>query len=379
MLNSFQTYPFEKLSLLLEGIQTEAENVVDLTIGEPQFETPKPIQEALQNSTHLLRKYPKSAGESSLKDAQINFIKTRFDLSLAPHQLIPTFGTREVLFNFPHFLLSNKSDAHIAYPNPFYQIYEGGAIGAKAQIILMDLTKENQFKPSLTQSDLQKVNLVILNSPNNPTGSILTLEELCTWVELALKYDFIILSDECYSEIYQDTPPPSILEACLQVQNTSFDNILALNSISKRSCAPGLRSGFIAGDSKLLEAYQLYRTYIGCAIPLPLQEAAKVAWNLSSEPTRLLYAQNLKIAQDIFPQTQISPYTFYVWLEVGDELSFTTMLYRDYGIKVLPGSFLGRNGAGKGFVRLALVYPPSMISIALQKIQYALKHFKEDK
>lgn len=378
MLDSFQTYPFQKLSLLLEGIEPPSHNIIDLTIGEPQFETPIAIQQALIDHASLLRKYPKSSGEAQLKEAQLHFLEKRFGVSLNQTQIIPTFGTREVLFNFPHFFLSNLPHPVIAYPNPFYQVYEGGAIGAKADIILMDLNQENHFKPSLTPQQLQKVNLVILNSPNNPTGSTLTLQELSQWVKLALEYDFVILSDECYSEIYQDLPPPSILEACMQIGNKEFKNILALNSISKRSSAPGLRSGFIAGDSNILKPYNLYRTYIGCAIPLPLQEAAKVAWNLSSEQTRLIYAQNLQIAQEIFQDCSISPFTFYVWLAVKDDLKFTQKLFKEYGIKVLPGRFLGRNQAGEGFVRLALVYQTHTIAKALQKIKYALKAFKEE-
>lgn len=378
MLQSFQTYPFEKLTNLLQDLTPNTQEIIDLTIGEPQFETPQPIQEALKNTAHLLKKYPKSKGEDFLKKAQLDFIGQRFGITLNNQQIIPTFGTREVLFNFPHFFLFNQPNPYIAYPNPFYQIYEGGALGAKAKIILMDLNQENHFKASLTQDELQKVHLVILNSPNNPTGATLELEELIKWVELALRYDFVILSDECYSEIYANTPPHSILEASFELGNTDFKNILAINSISKRSCAPGLRSGFIAGDAKILKSYGLYRTYLGCAIPLPLQEAAAVAWQLPNESTRLLYAQNLQIAKEIFTQTQISPYSFYVWLEVQDELGFTRFLYRDYGIKVLPGSFLGRNQAGKGFVRLALVYSPAIIAKTLQKIQDALKYFTKE-
>lgn len=372
LLKTFQTYPFEKLSLLLKGIQPNAE-VIDLSIGEPQFDTPTPIQEALRDWAHLLKKYPSSKGMNSLKDAQRDFISRRF--GVAPKAIIPTLGTREVLFNFPHFFLSDSLDPHIAYPNPFYQIYEGGAIGARAKSILMRLEKEHNFKPQLTARELQKVDLLILNSPNNPTGVALNLEELTHWVNLALEYDFVILSDECYSEIYESTPPPSILEASINAGNDTFKNILALNSISKRSCAPGLRSGFITGDEQILQSYAFYRTYIGCAIPLPLQEASRVAWLSSSEDTRSIYAQNLKIARETFPDTSISPYSFYIWLEVREDLEFTQILYRQSGIKVLPGSFLGREGAGSGFVRIALVYDPITIAQSLQKIKNIYDYF----
>lgn len=372
MLTQFQTYPFEKLSLLFEGI-TPRQEVINLTIGEPRFQTPLPIQEALASHTSLLQKYPKSKGEDYLKEAQLSFIKNRFSLTLTPSQIIPTFGTREVLFNFPQFFLFGESNPCMAYPNPFYQIYEGSALACRAKVFLMPLREDNDFKPSLTKEQLQEVKLVILNSPNNPTGSTLSLDELREWVRLALKYDFVILSDECYSEIYEDTPPHSILQASLLEGNTDFKNILALNSISKRSSAPGLRSGFIAGDEKILKAYGLYRTYCGCAIPLPLQEASKVAWELSSEDTRVIYAKNLKIAREIFSDTPISPYSFYVWLRVGDELEFCKTLYEKEGIILLPGSFLGREGEGSGFVRIALVYEEDIIKKALTTIKTYLK------
>lgn len=372
MLNQFQTYPFEKLSLLFQGI-TPSKEVIDLTIGEPRFQTPLPIQEALASHTSLLQKYPKSKGEDYLKEAQIHFIKQRFSLTLSLNQIIPTFGTREVLFNFPQFLLFGEKNPCMAYPNPFYQIYEGSALACKARVFLMPLREDNHFKPSLTKEQLQEVQLVILNSPNNPTGATLSIDELREWVRLALEYDFVILSDECYSEIYEDIPPHSILEACILEGNTDFKNILALNSISKRSSAPGLRSGFIAGDAKILKAYGLYRTYCGCAIPLPLQEASKIAWNLSSENTRQIYAKNLKIAREIFNDNSISPYSFYVWLRVGDELEFCKTLYQKEGIMLLPGSFLGRNGEGSGFVRIALVYEESIIKKVLNTINTYLK------
>lgn len=370
VLTQFQTYPFEKLSALLQGITPPKDKpIINLTIGEPRFQTPQPIQEALKSHTQLLQKYPKSKGEDYLKEAQLHFLKNRFSLNLSLNQIIPTFGTREVLFNFPQFFLFGLTNPTMAYPNPFYQIYEGASLACRAKVFLMPLNEDNHFKPSLTQEELEQVNLVILNSPNNPTGAVLEMDELREWVRNALKYNFVILSDECYSEIYENKPPHSILEASILEGNTSFKNILALNSISKRSSAPGLRSGFIAGDEEILKAYGLYRTYCGCAIPLPLQEASKVAWELSSEEGRKIYANNLKIAREIFSNIPISPYSFYVWLKVGDELEFCKTLYEKEGIMLLAGSFLGREGEGSGFVRIALVYEEQIIQKALTTIK----------
>ena len=367
----FEPYPFEKLNALLANISPkDSREIIKLTIGEPQFETPDFIQNALRDFAHLLCKYPASGGESYLKNAQIDFVKRRFDITLDLAQIIPTFGTREVLFNFPSFVFGSlfPQNRVMAFPNPFYQIYEGAAIASNAEIIYMDL--DGDFKVQIAESDLKKAKLVILNSPNNPTGAILTQDELEIWVQNALKYDFILLNDECYSEIYESNAPTSILQASLAVGNENFKNILAINSISKRSSAPGLRSGFIAGDAKILKDYARYRTYIGCAIPLPLQKAAAVAWEDSKAPEffRQKYSANLKIAREILG-TNINPYTFYVWLRVNDDIAFTKELYANEGILVLPGRYLGRKGAGENFVRIALVYESEIIKNAMQRIK----------
>jgi len=356
---NFEQYPFERLNELLKDITPNKNfELSALTIGEPQFETPDFIQDTLKNSTDLFKKYPKTGGELYLKDAMLNFVQTRFNVQLEKNEIIPTFGTREVLFNFPQFWLFDKTDPTMAFPNPFYQIYEGASIASRAHIIHMDLNKENNFIPSLSEEELKRSDIVILNFPNNPTSASTTVEELCEWVEKALKYDFVLINDECYSEIYfnENKKPPSLLEASIKAGNSSFKNVLVLNSVSKRSSAPGLRSGFIAGDSTILKNYLQYRTYVGCASPLPLQKAASVAWNNQEhvQVFRDIYKENFELAHEILG-TEIPEATFYLWLEVEDELEFTQKLYEEQHIKVLPGSYLGRNGAGKGYIRIALV------------------------
>ncbi len=362
----FEKYPFEKLNELLENI-SHPEEVFSLTIGEPQFDTPEFIQKELCKNASLLKKYPKTAGEKVLKEAQRNFVKRRFGVALKENELIPTFGTREVLFNFPLFLRPKKT----AFPNPFYQIYEGAAIASGSKINYMPLSKENSFKNTVSQLDGDE-DFVILNSPNNPTASVMSLDELCEWVENALKNDVVILSDECYSEIYFDEKPASILEACIKVGNKNFKNILAINSISKRSSAPGLRSGFIAGDSKILKEYLQFRTYVGCASPLPLQLAATKAWSEDShtEKFREEYKNNFLLAKKILG-VEIPDATFYIWLEVKDDIEFTIEAYKR-GVKVLPGRFMGRKGAGEGYVRIALVYDAKKTRKALEILKELL-------
>jgi N-succinyldiaminopimelate aminotransferase len=370
---NFQTYPFEKLNKLLDGIiPNENYEPISLTIGEPQFETPNFIQKELCDTSNLLKKYPASLGEATTKEAMINFVNRRFGVKLNSDELIPSFGTREVLFNFPQFFLFDKENPKIAFTNPFYQIYEGSAIASRAEVVYINLTKENDFKPNISEEELKDCDLVIINFPNNPTASNLSIKELEEWIKLALKHDFVLLNDECYSEIYnnESNPPHSLLEASVNVGNSEFKNILVINSISKRSNAPGLRSGFIAGDSSILKEYSRYRTYLGTAVPLPLQRASVVAYNDEEhvKDSRKIYQENFKIAKDILG-IKIPEATFYIWLEVGDELEFTKNLYKEYNIKVLPGSFLGRDGQGKGFVRLALVYDNEKTKECLVKIR----------
>ncbi len=356
---NFEKYPFERLNDLLEDIvPNEKYELSALTIGEPKFETPQFIQDKLKETSSLLKKYPSTIGEPFLRESMINFVKTRFNVSLSMNQIIPSFGTREVLFNFPQFVLFDKKNPVIAFTNPFYQIYEGAAIAARAEVIHIDLTKENNFKASLSDEDLKRCDLVIINFPNNPTSGSMSKDELGLWVKKALEFDFILVNDECYSEIYFDeaTKPASLLEASISVGNDTFKNVLVMNSISKRSSAPGLRSGFIAGDESILKDYLQYRTYVGCASPVPLQAAAAVAWNDQEHVAgfRKIYKKNFEIAQELLG-TSIPEATFYIWLEVDDELEFTRNLYKEKNIKVLPGSYLGRNGLGKGYIRIALV------------------------
>ncbi len=376
---NFEPYPFEKLNNLIENIIPNSNYTpAVLTIGEPQFETPDFIQKSLCDNAALLKKYPKTSGEVGLRDSQREFISKRFSVELSDEQIIPTFGTREVLFNFPQFLLFDKKEPVMAFTNPFYQIYEGAAIASKARVIHLNLNEQNNFKPEIDEEQLSTCDLVILNFPNNPTTSCLTIDELGSWVFLALKHDFVLLNDECYSEIYTGEPVPSLLEASIHVGNTTFKNVLVINSISKRSSAPGLRSGFIAGDEDILKEYMKYRTYIGCASPLPLQSAASDAWSdeIHVEASREIYKKNFKIAKEILG-TDIPSATFYIWLKVKNPIEFTIKLYQDYNVKVLPGEFLARdneNGVnpGKDFVRIALVENEEKTRSACERIKECL-------
>ncbi len=366
----FETYPFEKLNILLQDITPNSDYApLSLTIGEPQFATPQFILDALNENATLLNKYPKTSGEALLREAMLSYNKERFGLSLDNSQIIPTFGTREVLFNFPQFLLHDIDNPVMVFPNPFYQIYEGAAKASRAEVIYLNLNEANNFQPEVDEAALSRANLVILNSPNNPTSSVMLMDDLKKWVELARKHDFVLLNDECYADLYLNEPLPSLLNASIEVGNSDFKNILVINSVSKRSSAPGLRSGFIAGDAKILKEYMVYRTYVGCASPLPLQHAAAAAWADQEHVAvfRDKYKKNFEVAKEVLG-IDAPEATFYIWLKVEDEIAFTTKLYQEYNLKVIPGSFLGREGEGRGYVRLALVYEAEQTKECLERI-----------
>ncbi|MFC3848038.1 aminotransferase class I/II-fold pyridoxal phosphate-dependent enzyme [Helicobacter baculiformis] len=351
----FAPYPFERLSALLQDITPP--RMIDLSIGEPQFPTPLCVQQALQAHTDTLRFYPKSGGEDFLKEAQRRFIEHRFKVRLSADQILPTLGSKEALFNFPIFYLHDKPQPKIAMPDPLYQVYLGSAQVAKAQPLFMPLSVANHFTPELDPK--LKPHLVILNSPNNPTGRALNLEALKEWVLRALEENFVLINDECYSNIYATTPPPSILQACTEVGNTEFKNVLAINSLSKTLSVPGVRSAYVAGDANILREYKIFRGYSGCAIPLPLQYASAVGWLDfgQQEQIRQLYATNLTLAQEILG-VPIAPTSFYVWLEAHRGEDFARYLFAHTGIKVLPGGFLSPSHSPHSapFVRVALVY-----------------------
>lgn len=371
----FESYPFEKLTALIKDVNPQpGYSPLKLTIGEPQFDTPSFIRDRLCETSHTLNKYPKTAGEDELRSAMHGFVHRNFGVELKNGELIPTLGTREVLFNFPQFFLFGKEKPMMAYPNPFYQIYEGAAIASGAQVLHMNLRSENRFLPSLGElkehiKNGKKPNIVILNSPNNPTAAVMDMEELKTWMLAALEHDFLLINDECYNQIYFDKRPPSLLEAAIAVGNGSFKNCLVLNSISKRSSAPGLRSGFIAGDGEILKEYMKYRTYVGATNGLPMQYAAAVAWNDEEHviEARYKYRQNFEIAKK-YLGAPIADATFYIWFAVGNGVEFAKELYRQKNVLVLPGSFLARGFADE-YVRIALVESPDKTEEAIKRLR----------
>ena len=374
LLDQLQPYPFARLREAMQGVNPpEGVTPVHLHIGEPKHPTPEVITNALTASLHELEKYPLTAGLPELRQACADWLRRRYDgLTVNPDtEVLPVLGSREALFSFVQTVLNPASDdlkPVILSPNPFYQIYEGAAILGGGEIRFANCPAPS-FKPdwkSITEDVWQRTKVMFVCSPNNPSGSVLQLEDWQEIFDLQDKYGFIIASDECYSEIYFDgNKPIGGLQAAAQLGRGNR-NIVMFTSLSKRSNVPGLRSGFVAGDAELLKNFLLYRTYHGSAMSIPVQRASIAAWNDEEHviANRRLYQEKfdrvIPILQQVF-DVKLPDASFYIWLKVpdGDDLAFAKNLWQKAAIQVLPGRFLARNtewgNPGEGYVRIALV------------------------
>ncbi|KZN12801.1 succinyldiaminopimelate transaminase [Marinomonas sp. TW1] len=385
-IDSLHPYPFQKLAELLEGIQPNPDKtLIKLTIGEPQHQAPQVAMEALANNLNGVSKYPSTKGEAALRQAISDWTKTRFQLDdLNPDtQVLPVTGTREALFAITQTLVGEKTSPLVISPNPFYQIYEGAAILAGADRHFLPCDANNQYKidyRAVTDEVWTRCEILFVCSPNNPSGTITTLEEYAFLIEKAKQFNFTIVADECYSEIYfGEDAPLGLLEACQQLGHLDYKHCLIFQSLSKRSNLPGLRSGFVAGDANILKPFLLYRTYQGCAMPIHHQMASIAAWNDEQHviENRQIYTRKFDAVLDILePVMQVSKPEagFYLWpqLTISDE-AFCTALYQEEAVLVLPGSYLGRdvNGHNPGsqHARMALVAEESECTEAAHRIK----------
>ena len=374
LLNQLQPYPFARLREAMRDWTTPAGlQPVHLQIGEPKHATPKIITDALAASLAELSKYPLTAGLPELRQACANWAARRYQgVKLNPDtEVLPVLGSREALFSFVQALLNPVSDGLkpvVVSPNPFYQIYEGAALLGGGEIRFANCPAPS-FKPdwrSIGESLWRRTQLVFVCSPNNPSGSVLQLDDWKELFDLQDKYGFTIASDECYSEIYFDGEKPiGGLEAAHKLGRGN-KGLVMFTSLSKRSSVPGLRSGFVAGDAEILSCFLLYRTYHGSAMGIPVQHASIAAWNDEQHviENRLLYQEKfdrvLPILQQAFDVKRPDA-SFYIWLKVpgGDDLAFAKKLWQEAAIQVLPGRFLARDteygNPGEGYVRIALV------------------------
>lgn len=372
-LQRLQPYPFEKLRQLFNAITPNINlTPVNLSIGEPKHSTPQFIIDTLIENVSGLAAYPTTIGKDSLRAAISRWLKKRYgvDLDFAT-QIIPTLGSREALFAFAQTVLDGRKPNGLALcPNPFYQIYEGAALLAGLEPYYINNIAENNFRfdwKSVPDNIWQRIQLVFTCSPGNPHGAVISLEEWKELFDLSDRYGFMIAADECYTEIYFDeaNPPLGALEAAKKLGRDNFKNLVVLGSLSKRSNVPGMRSGFAAGDAKIIKQFTLYRTYHGSAMSGAFQAASEAAWKDENhvQENRRLYSEKFsefyEILNPVLPLTKPAA-SFYYWVKTPiDDQLFAQKLLKEKNVTVLPGSFLARAAhdinPGQNFVRIALV------------------------
>ena len=379
-LPSLQAYPFERLRQLFAGVTPNpAYRPISLGIGEPRHATPELIKKAYCDAILApqggLSSYPGTLGELTLRESIADWLRRRYDLSVDPAtQILPVNGSREALFAFAQTVLDAPRDKaaapiRVVCTNPFYQIYEGAALLAGAQPYYVPSVASRNFAQdwdSVPAEVWAKTQLLFVCSPGNPAGAVMPLDEWAKLFALSDRYGFVIASDECYSEIYfREEPPLGGLEAAVKLGRSDFKNLVAFTSLSKRSNVPGMRSGFCAGDAKLIQSFLLYRTYHGSAMSPVVQAASVAAWN-DEEHVRDNRAQyRAKFAQ-VTPllsavlDVALPDAGFYLWAGVkGSDTEFARELYALYNVTVLPGSYLAREAQGINpgaqRIRMALV------------------------
>ena len=397
-LDLLHPYPFERLkALMADRVPPAHLSPIALSIGEPKHQSPAFVKQALIDNIDQIAIYPTTKGGLPLRQAIADWCTERFKLpgnTMDPDQnVLPVTGTREALFAFTQAVVDTSATVVplVVSPNPFYQIYEGAALLAGAELHFLDCTLDNGFIPDLSTvapEVWERCQLLQICTPGNPTGAVMSIEQLQQAIKLADQYDFIIASDECYSEVYLDeqNPPPGILEACVAMGRNDFSRCVAFHSLSKRSNLPGLRSGFVAGDASLLSDFLRFRTYHGCAMSMATQAASAAAWSDESHVIdnrrqyREKFAAVTEILKDVltFPEPTAS---FYLWPETPiDDTEFAAGLFAQQNVTLLPGRYLSRDtedgNPGEGRVRMALVAETEVCIEAAQRIKQYVQSLK---
>lgn len=387
-----QPYPFEKLRGLFKDTKANtALGPILLSIGEPKHPTPPFICDALVDNLSGLARYPLTLGNESLRATIAAWLERRYGLDhLDPNtQVIPTLGSREAIFALGQTVVDpNKPRATVICPNPFYQIYEGATLLAGATPYFINSAAANNFRfdISAVPNDVwARTQMVYTCSPSNPTGKVMAIEEWEQLFNLSSQYGFVIVADECYSEIYLDNanPPLGALEAAQQVGVSDYARLVVMGSLSKRSNVPGMRSGYAVGDAAILKQFALYRTYHGSAMSPAVQAASEAAWKDEAHviENRRLYREKFRAFYDIV--NPVLPLTlpdaaFYFWVNTPvADTEFALRLHEDQNVTVLPGSYLGRNAhgvnPGENYVRMALVAPLNECVEAAHRIENFVK------
>lgn len=386
-LDRLQPYPFERLRQLLAGERPPTNLApINLSIGEPRHPTPEFILDAYRGALSGVANYPATVGSVELRETIAAWAQRRYQLQAldAATQVLPVTGTREALFAFAQAVVDRTRPAMVVSPNPFYQIYEGAALLAGAQPRYLPTTAETAYRMQFTRlsaADWSQVQLVYVCSPGNPTGRVMTLDDWRELFALADQHDFVIASDECYSEIYFDEaePPLGGLQAAAQLGRGDYRRLLIFSSLSKRSNVPGMRSGFVAGDAEIVRRFLLYRTYHGCALSPPVQTASIAAWNDEAHvvDNRRAYARKFAEATPVIASRlacAVPDAAFYLWARTptDDDADYARRLYAATHVTVLPGSYLSRTvdggNPGRGHVRIALVASADDVAEAARRI-----------
>lgn len=372
LLNRLQPYPFERLRTLMAGVRpSPAYRPINLGIGEPQHPTPDFIRKALTESLDGLARYPATAGSPELRQACAAWASRRYGAAIDPEtQVLPVNGSREALFALCQVVVdSAQPNATVVCPNPFYQIYEGAALLAGAHCHFAPVDAARNFAvdwDAVPEHVWNRTQLLYVCSPGNPTGAVMSLAEWKQLFALADKHGFVIASDECYSEIwFGENPPLGGLEAAARLGRNDYRGLVMFTSLSKRSNVPGMRSGFVAGDARILKAFLQYRTYHGSAMGPAVQAASCAAWGDEAHvrENRRMYrekfARVLPILQPLMDVQQPDA-GFYLWAGTPiDDVTFARGLLENYNCTLLPGSLLAREQGGRNpgarRVRMALV------------------------
>jgi N-succinyldiaminopimelate aminotransferase len=398
LLDTLQAYPFERLRALFSSVTpSPAYTPISLGIGEPRHPTPPLLMAAMQATTNALSTYPATGGLPQLRDACTRWLKRRYGITVDPAtQCLPVNGSREALFAFAQVVVdpSRAQTARplVVCPNPFYQIYEGAALLAGAEPLFAPSDPARNFAVDwsvVTPEQWAKTQLLYVCSPGNPAGAVMAIDEWRYLFELSDKYGFVIASDECYSEIYfRDEAPLGGLQAAAALGRHDFKNLMMFTSLSKRSNAPGLRSGFVAGDARLIKSFLLYRTYHGGAMSPMVQMGSVAAWDDETHvvENRAQYREKFNAVTPVLASVMdvaLPDAGFYLWAAVppafkGDDALFAAELLAQYNVTVLPGSYLARqaNGhnPGAGRVRMALVAETAECLEAAHRIKSFIEH-----
>jgi len=379
-------YPFARLRALLDGHAPGGE-VVALSLGEPRHPFPAWLGDAVAGAADGFGRYPPNEGSEALLAAMAEWTQRRHGVHPDPERRVMALnGSREGLFNALLALVPETKRGRrpaVLIPNPFYQVYAAGALAAAAEPVHVPATAATGFLPdfrALGGETLERAAALVICSPSNPQGAVADEGYLARLIALAERHDILVIADECYSELYRNTPPPGILTAAARA-GADAERVLAINSLSKRSNVPGLRAGLAVGGPESIARMRTLRAYGGAPLPLPLQAAAARLWadEAHVEDNRDRYRRKYALADHILagvPGYRPPEAGFFLWLPVGDGEEAALRLWRATGIRALPGAYLGREGAGgnpgREYLRVALVADEEILATALTRLRATL-------